>query len=56
MGKGDPKITFVIGGRLSMPCASYRVALDKLNKLHYSTFATVLVAAGLAINGIAESL
>jgi hypothetical protein len=49
MQKGDPKITFVIGVLLSFPGASYLVALDALGKLHYSTFATVLVVIGFCV-------
>ena len=49
MQKGDPKITFVIGVLLSFPGASYLVALDALGKLHYSTFATVLVVIGFCL-------
>jgi hypothetical protein len=49
MQKGDPKITFVIGLLLSFPGASYLVALDTLSKLHYSTFATVLVVIGFCL-------
>ena len=49
MQKGDPKITFVIGILLSFPGATYLVALDRLGKLHYSTFATVLVVIGYCL-------
>lgn len=49
MQKGDPKITFAIGVLLSFPGASYLVALDTLGKLHYSTFATVLIVIGFCL-------
>ena len=49
MQKGDAKIIFVIGVLLSFPGASYLVALDKVSKLHYSTFATVLVVIGFCL-------
>ena len=49
MQKGDAKITFVIGVLLSFPGAWYLVALDKVSKLHYSTFATVLVVIGFCL-------
>jgi hypothetical protein len=49
MHKGDPKITFVIGVLLSFPGATYLVALDALGKLHYSTFATVLIVIGYCL-------
>jgi uncharacterized membrane protein YidH (DUF202 family) len=52
MQKGDPKITFVIGVLLSFPGASYLLALDTLSKLHYSTFATVLVVIGICLVGL----
>ena len=52
MQKGDPKITFVIGVLLSFPGASYLVALDTLDKLHYSTFGTVLVVIGFCLVGL----
>jgi hypothetical protein len=49
MQKGDPKITFVIGILLSFPGATYLVAADALSKLHYSTFATVLIVIGYCL-------
>jgi hypothetical protein len=49
MQRGDPRIAFVIGVLLSFPGASYLVALDALSKLHYSTFATVLVVIGFCL-------
>ena len=49
MQKGDAKITFVIGVLLSFPGASYLVAVDKVSKLHYSTFATMLVVIGFCL-------
>lgn len=49
MQRGDPKVTFVIGILLSFPGGTYLVALDTLGKLHYSTFATVLVVIGYCL-------
>jgi hypothetical protein len=41
LGKGDPKITFVVGAMLSFPGVSYLDALDHLHKLSPGTVATV---------------
>lgn len=54
LGKGDPRITFVVGMILTLPGASYLAALSSLAKLDYSNFATVLVV--LLINVIMLAL
>ncbi len=41
LGKGDPKITFVVGAVLSFPGVSYLDALDHIHKLNPGTVATV---------------
>jgi hypothetical protein len=46
--RGSPRTTFVIGAVLTLPGASYLAGLDRLSKLHYSTFVTVLIV--LAFN------
>lgn len=43
LGKGDPRITFVIGMVLTLPGASYLAALDSIAKLNYSDAASVLL-------------
>jgi len=44
--RGSPRTTFVLGALLTLPGASYLAALDKLTKLNYSTFVTVLIVLG----------
>jgi hypothetical protein len=41
LGKGDPKLTFVVGALLSFPGVSYLDALDHIHKLNPGTVATV---------------
>jgi hypothetical protein len=43
LGKGDPRITFVMGIVLTLPGASYLAALTTLAKQDYNTTVTVLV-------------
>ena len=43
LGKGDPKITFVVGILLSFPGLSYLDALDHIHKLDPGTVPTVLL-------------
>jgi hypothetical protein len=43
LSRGSPRTTFVIGALLTLPGASYLAGLDRLSKLHYSTFATVVI-------------
>lgn len=43
LGKGDPKLAFVVGILLSFPGLSYLDALDHIHKLNPGTVATVLL-------------
>ena len=43
LGKGDPKVTFVVGALLSFPGVSYLDALDRIHKLNPGTVSTVLL-------------
>jgi hypothetical protein len=43
LGKGSARTTFVIGALLSLPGATYLLALNNLRKLDYATAVTVLV-------------
>jgi Sap, sulfolipid-1-addressing protein len=49
LGKGDPKITFVVGAILSFPGVSFLTALDKINKLNPGTVPTVLLVMGFCL-------
>ena len=43
LGRGDPKLTFVVGALLSFPGVSYLDALDHIHKLNPGTVPTVLL-------------
>jgi hypothetical protein len=43
LGKGDPRVAFVVGVLLSFPGVSYLDALDHIHKLNPGTVATVLL-------------
>ncbi len=43
LGKGDPKLTFLVGAILSFPGVSFLDALDHIHKLNPGTVATVLL-------------
>jgi hypothetical protein len=43
LGKGDPKLTFVVGALLSFPGVSYLDALDHIHKLNPGVVPTVLL-------------
>jgi Sap-like sulfolipid-1-addressing protein len=43
LGKGNPKVTFVVGALLTLPGASYLAALDGIHKLNYGTAEDVLL-------------
>ena len=43
MGKGDPKVTFVVGACLSYPGVFYLDALDHIHKLNPGTVPTILL-------------
>src|SRR5436305_5654858 len=49
LGKGDPKVTFVVGAVLSFPGVSYLDALDHINKLNPGTVATILLVIGFCL-------
>jgi hypothetical protein len=42
IGKGSARVTFAVGALLTLPGASYLAGLTGIEKLHYSTAATVL--------------
>jgi hypothetical protein len=49
LGKGDPKVTFVVGLVLSFPGVSYLDALDHIHKLNPGTVPTVLLVIGFCL-------
>jgi Sap, sulfolipid-1-addressing protein len=49
LGKGNPRVTFVVGALLSFPGVSYLTALHKMTKLDPGTLATVLLVVGFCI-------
>ena len=49
LGKGDPKVTFVVGMLLSFPGVSYLTALDKIHHLNPGTVPTVLLVIGFCL-------
>jgi hypothetical protein len=49
LGKGDPRITFVVGAVLSFPGVSYLTALDKIHHLNPGTIPTVLLVIGFCL-------
>jgi Sap, sulfolipid-1-addressing protein len=49
LGKGDPKVTFVVGAILSFPGVSYLDALDHIHKLNPGTVPTVLLVIGFCL-------
>jgi Sap, sulfolipid-1-addressing protein len=49
LGKGDPKVTFVVGAMLSFPGVSYLDALDHIHKLNPGTVPTVLLVVGFCL-------
>jgi hypothetical protein len=49
LGKGDPKVTFVVGAILSFPGVSYLTALDKIHHLNPGTVYTVLLVVGFCL-------
>jgi hypothetical protein len=49
LGKGDPKVTFVVGMILTFPGVTYLTALDKINKLNPGTVETVLLVVGFCL-------
>ena len=49
LGKGDPKVTFVVGTILSFPGVSYLAALHDMAKLNPGTVPTVLLVIGFCL-------
>src|SRR5450755_604678 len=49
LGKGDPRVTFVVGIVLSFPGVSYLDALDHIHKLNPGTVETVLLVVGFCL-------
>jgi hypothetical protein len=47
LGKGDPRIAFVVGAALTLPGASYLAALHQVDVLDYGAAATVLLVIGV---------
>jgi hypothetical protein len=43
LGKGDPRVTFVVGAVLSFPGVAFLDAMDHIHKLNAGTVATVLL-------------
>ena len=43
LGKGDPRVTFLVGAVLSFPGASFLAAMDRIHKLDAGTVASVLL-------------
>ena len=49
LGKGDPKVTFLVGMVLSFPGVSYLTALDKIHHLDPGTVPTILLVIGFCL-------
>ena len=49
LGKGDPRVTFVVGAVLSFPGVSYLDALDHIHHLDPGTVPTVLLVVGFCL-------
>ena len=49
LGKGDPKVTFVVGAVLSFPGVSYLDALDHIHKLNPGTVPTLLLVVSFCL-------
>ncbi|MGO9789485.1 MAG: GAP family protein [Solirubrobacteraceae bacterium] len=49
LGKGDPKVTFVVGALLSFPGVSYLDALDHIRKLNAGTAESVGLIIGFCL-------
>jgi hypothetical protein len=56
LGRGSPRITFVVGAMLTLPGASYLAGLSRIDKLNYSTPETVglVVAFNLVMMALLE--
>jgi Sap-like sulfolipid-1-addressing protein len=49
LGKGSPRITFVVGALLTLPGASYLAGLSRIDKLNYPAAETVLIVIGFNV-------
>jgi hypothetical protein len=49
LGKGDPKLTFIVGVVLSLPGISYLDSLDHIHRLNAGTVATVLMVISVCV-------
>jgi hypothetical protein len=49
LGKGDPRVTFVVGAALTFPGVSYLDALDHIHRLNPGTVATVALVVFFCI-------
>jgi hypothetical protein len=49
LGKGDPRVAFVVGAILSFPGVSYLAALNRIHKLNPGTVETVLVVVAFCL-------
>ena len=49
LGRGDPKVTFIVGALLSFPGVSYLVALGHVHDLKAGVVATVLVVVSFCV-------
>jgi Sap, sulfolipid-1-addressing protein len=49
LGKGDPRVTFVVGAVLSFPGISYLTAIHEMSKLNPGTVATVGLIIGFCL-------
>jgi len=49
LGKGDPRVTFVVGAVLSFPGVSYLTAIHEMHKLNPGTIPTVLLIIGFCL-------
>lgn len=46
LGRGSPRVTFVVGALLTLPGASYLAGLSRIDRLNYSTPETVALVIG----------
>lgn len=49
LGKGDPRVTFVVGAVLSFPGVSYLTAIHEMHTLNPGTIPTVLLIIGFCL-------
>jgi Sap, sulfolipid-1-addressing protein len=49
LGRGSPRVSFAVGALLTLPGASYLVALNRMADLDASTGATVLLVVGFCV-------